>query len=279
MNIFSKRGKNRLDRIIQKGVLCAFDFDGTLCPIVSRKEDARLSEATSERLAILSELTPVAIITGRSLDDILPRLTFSPAYLVGNHGLEGIPGWENHCSDYRSLCTNWERAVRNALPEWPCSIDDIEIENKQYSLAVHFRHTADPEETGRQLLPLLQETAPDARLVGGKCTFSLVPPDGPNKGTALSELMKISQTPSAIYVGDDVTDEDVFRLRRSNLVSIRVEKSPDTAANWHIEKQEDMIHLLDNLISRIKSFQLPSAVPPRRAGQPSTALTLINTSP
>ena len=255
MNIFSKRGRNRLDKIIQKGVLCAFDFDGTLCPIVNRREDARLSKATDERLDVLSRLAPVAIITGRSVDDIVARLNFSPAYLVGNHGLEGVPGWDKYCNEYRNLCTAWETALRNALPVSPCGGDNIEIENKQYSLAIHFRHTADPEETGRQLLPFLQETAPDALVVGGKRMYSLVPPSGPNKGSALAELMKISQAPSAIYVGDDITDEDVFRLRRSDLISIRVEENPDSAASWHIEKQEDMINLLDDLIDRIKTFQ------------------------
>ena len=255
MNIFSRRGKNRLDRIIQKGILCAFDFDGTLCPIVSRREDAHLSKATSERLDILSRLTPVAIITGRSIDDIVPRLTFSPAYLVGNHGLEGVPGWEKHCSRYRDLCFAWENAVRDALPGLPCRDDNIEIENKQYSLTVHFRHSADPDEAGRQLLPLLQEAVPEALVVSGKCMYSLVPPDGPNKGSAMAELMRISQAPSAIYVGDDVTDEDVFRLKRINLVCIHVEKNPDSAATWHIEKQDDMINLLDDLINRIQSIQ------------------------
>lgn len=253
--IFSKAGKEQLDNIIKKGVLCAFDFDGTLAPIVSHPDDARLPDAVGKRMATLTQLAPVAILTGRAIDDITPRLTFTPAYLVGNHGLEGIPGWEKHSSMYRDLCSKWNHALRDTLPAWPGYDSGIEIENKTYSLAVHYRHAADPDKTGEALLPFLEKTAPDALIVPGKCMVSLVPPDAPNKGIALNELMRISQAPSVLYAGDDITDEDVFRLKRKDLLSIHVEKSPASAAPWYIETHEDIIKLLDDLINRLQSLK------------------------
>ncbi|WAW09603.1 trehalose-phosphatase [Oxalobacter vibrioformis] len=254
-SIFSQKGKEQLDKIIKKGVLCAFDFDGTLAPIVSQPDDARLPDAIGKRMATLTQLTPVAILTGRAIDDITPRLTFTPAYLIGNHGLEGIPGWEKYSSMYRDLCARWDSTLRETLPGWSGNDSGIDIENKTYSLAVHYRHAADPDKTGKALLPFLKKAAPDALIVPGKYMVSLVPPDAPNKGIALNELMTISQAPSVLYAGDDITDEDVFKLKRKDLVSIHVEKSPASAAPWYIETHEDMIKLLDDLINRLQSFK------------------------
>lgn len=253
-SIFSEAGKKRLDEVIRKGVLCAFDFDGTLAPIVSHPNDARLPDAIGQRMVALTRLTPVAILTGRAIEDITPRLTFTPTYLIGNHGLEGIPGWEKHSKRYRELCTGWDAAIRKALPAWPGNDSNIEIENKTYSMAVHYRHAKNPDSTEKALLPFLKENAADALVVAGKCMYSLVPPDAPNKGVALNELMKICQAPSVLYAGDDITDEDVFRLERKDLVSIHVEKSPTSAAPWYIETHEDMTKLLDDLIDRLQSL-------------------------
>src|SRR6476646_3521664 len=62
--LFSTKGLSRLDAIARPGLLCAFDFDGTLAPIVSQPDMARLPADVLDRLVALSSLAPVAIITG-----------------------------------------------------------------------------------------------------------------------------------------------------------------------------------------------------------------------
>lgn len=94
LSLFSVAGQRRIDEIVKPGLLCVFDFDGTLSPIVAQPDQARLPLGVRRRLLELSKLASVAIITGRSLADIRPRLEFEPDYTVGNHGIEGIPGWE-----------------------------------------------------------------------------------------------------------------------------------------------------------------------------------------
>ena len=74
----SDEGRRRLDEFAAPGLLCAFDFDGTLTPIISHPGDVRLPEDMRARLARLQEHAPVAIVTGRSLADIAPRLGFTP---------------------------------------------------------------------------------------------------------------------------------------------------------------------------------------------------------
>ena len=89
--LFSDQGRMQIDRIVRPGVLCAFDFDGTLSPFTGY-ENASLPQAIREKLVRLQSMTPVAILTGRALSDIRARLAFKPDYLVANHGQEGVPG-------------------------------------------------------------------------------------------------------------------------------------------------------------------------------------------
>ena len=57
--------------------LLAFDFDGTLAPIVARPDDARVPDAVSRCLAELAATLPIAIITGRSVADVRARASAS----------------------------------------------------------------------------------------------------------------------------------------------------------------------------------------------------------
>jgi trehalose 6-phosphate phosphatase len=252
VSLFSPEGTRRLDQIVQPGMLCVFDFDGTLSAIVPKPDCAHLTPQVYQSLVSLAALTPVAILTGRSLEDIRPRLGFEPAYVVGNHGLEGVPGWDESSAQYLALCRNWERAIRLALHE--AGHDPrIWVENKRYSLSVHYRDVADPAGTETRLEQLFSRVAPEARVIAGKAVFSLLPPNAADKGSALQQLMRISAAPCVIYVGDDVTDEDVFRLQRPDLLSIRIEPAADSAATCYLPQWQDMVTLLDDLIRRLSN--------------------------
>ena len=72
--------------------LVLFDIDGTLAPIVERPDEARLPDAVQDGLAELSRRYDIAVITGRSVEDARRMLSFTPRYVVGNHGIEGLPG-------------------------------------------------------------------------------------------------------------------------------------------------------------------------------------------
>ncbi|MDB5822939.1 MAG: otsB [Herminiimonas sp.] len=252
ISLFSPEGIRRLDQIVQPGLLCVFDFDGTLSAIVPEPDRAHLTPEVYESLVKLSALTPVAILTGRSLEDIRPRLRFEPAYLVGNHGLEGVPGCEESSAQYLTLCRRWEHAIRTALHD--DGFDPrVWVENKGYSLSVHYRDTPDPHQTEGRLEHLFSQVAPEARVIAGKSVFSLLPPNAADKGSALQQLMRISAAPCVIYVGDDVTDEDVFRLQRPDLLSIRIEPATHSAAACYLPQWQDVIVLLDDLISRLSN--------------------------
>lgn len=248
---FFEYGAARLDEIVQPGMLCAFDFDGTLAPIVKEPERAAMPSAISRRLMMLSEHVQVAIITGRSIEDIGVRLDFLPDYVVGNHGIEGIPGWESLADDFRQRCLDWERRLALALNDRAIFDPGIRIENKGYSLSVHYRLARDRTDAEVQLGRLFAKLLPDAHVIGGKCVFNLLPSDAINKGTALERLMEASGASGVLYVGDDVTDEDVFRLQRKDLLTVRVEEASDSAAEFHLHHRVEMVRLLDELLVRV----------------------------
>lgn len=253
--LFSPSGLERLDALVQPGMLCAFDFDGTLAPIVAQPDNARLPADVLMCLVELAKYAPVAIITGRSIADIGPRLGFKPTYLIGNHGIEGVPGWEERLNEHAVLCRRWLVQLADALRDTAVYDPAIEIEEKNYSLSLHYRLAKDPAQSARQMEALFATLTPAPHIIAGKCVFNLLPPNAANKGSAFNELMQLCGAPSAIYVGDDVTDEDVFRLHRKDVLSVRVENAPDTAADFYLQELGDMSRLFEELIVRLKRCQ------------------------
>jgi trehalose 6-phosphate phosphatase len=249
---FYESSSARLDEIVRPGLLCAFDFDGTLAPIVAQPEKAYLPIGILQRLVTLAHYTPVAVITGRSVADIRSRLGFQPDFIVGNHGLEGVPGVE-HCAELcEQLCAEWERRLAAALQDPSVYDPGIRIENKVYSISVHYRLARDRAKAERQVAALFARLAPDARVIAGKCVFNLLPQEAADKGVALERLMHASGARSAIYIGDDVTDEDIFRLRRPDLLSVRVGLGARSAAEFFLYHRIDVMQVLDELIGRLR---------------------------
>jgi trehalose 6-phosphate phosphatase len=252
--LFSEAGRDRLDAIARPGLLCAFDFDGTLAPIVTQPEQARLPDEVKHLLNELSVHAPLAVITGRSLEDIRSRFDVEADFTIGNHGIEGLPGWEADATAHRAAAERWHGQLVQLLQEAgddPC----IEIEDKRYSLSVHYRMCGDPERTAVMLRGLFGQLAPVPRIVAGKFVFNLVSEDAAHKGSALERLMHDSGARHALFVGDDVTDEDVFRLRRADLTSIRVERASSSAAPFFLPRQEDVLQLLRQLLDRLRAHR------------------------
>ncbi len=249
--LFSDRGKQRLDDIVGPGLLCAFDFDGTLAPIVDRPEQARLPEEIRHRLAVLGEYAPIAIITGRSIQDIRTRLGFSPDFVVGNHGLEGVPGWEMLATRHERLSANWRKQLAGVLHQEDGD-PGIQLEDKRYSLSVHYRLAEDPHCAANRLQELFQRLHPPPRIVSGKYVYNLLAEDACHKGNALERLMQACAARNAIYVGDDITDEDVFRLQRPDLLSVRIEHDIDSAAEFFLRHTGEILALLVELTERLR---------------------------
>lgn len=246
ISLFGKTGSAVLEAFTFTHTLYAFDFDGTLARIVRAPENARMGAKTEALLRRLAELAPVAIVSGRSVADLRKRIPFEPAYLVGNHGLEGLGTKKDSLARAASICAGWKRELE-ATP-WAAG---VEIEDKEYSLALHYRRARARAKGRRQLEEAVAALSPEPRVIKGKFVFNLLPPGAPHKGAAILDLLRVSGMRHVFYVGDDDTDEDVFGLAEQlgQAITVRVGRKRDSHAGYYIERQAQIDRLLRLLIS------------------------------
>lgn len=230
-----------LTALADANVLLAFDYDGTLVPIASTPSEPRMRDATRQLLIRAAQLYPCVIISGRALDDLSKRLEGVPVwYLFGNHGLE--PPQPGVISPTPARA--WAEHLKQVLPEDP----GILIEDKRYSLTIHYRNALDRRRAIEAIDRVVAEL-PDARPLGGAEAVSLLPRGAANKGVALQQACRWFACDSAIYVGDDATDEDAFASPYpEKLLTIRVGAAPDSGARYHVRSQEEIDTLLQVLV-------------------------------
>lgn len=238
MPLFSHAGERALRRLMRRRVLLAFDFDGTLAPIVARPEDAHIPAAIARRLADLARRLPVAVVTGRSVMDVRQRLGFEATYVVGNHGAEGL-GWVAHGAGLSEL--------RQRLYARTAALEQagVRVEDKGLSLALHYRLADDDEVAQRAIASCLADLPPDLATFGGKCVVNVVIRDAPNKGDAALALLQVSGCETLLFVGDDVNDEAVFERAQRDWLTVRVGRPAGASrAMYFLQTHAQMAPLL-----------------------------------
>jgi trehalose 6-phosphate phosphatase len=258
----STAGLSHLRAFLTRDTLLAFDIDGTLAPIVDRPGEARVPPEVQRRLATLSAHAPVAVVTGRAVEDARPMLGFRPRYLVGNHGAEGVPGQDHVADECARVCRAWLEQLASGSEPWR-DVDGIVLEEKTYSLTFHFRHARDQCGALRMLVARTATLLPLPKLVNGKKVLNLLPPAAPDKGQALTALLRETHCRRALYVGDDASDERVFSLRSPSILSVRVEPDDASAANLFLRDQADVPRFLLELGRMIAPPSSPRPPEPR----------------
>jgi trehalose 6-phosphate phosphatase len=232
-------GLQRIEACATNDALLAFDIDGTLAPIAPRPKDARVPLEVQRGLRALSRVAPVAVITGRAVSDARPMLGFTPHYLIGNHGAEGVPGFEHTTAAFSRVCRHWLDALSASTEPWQ-ALPGVTLEDKMCSLTFHFRHARDGRLAHRLLLERARKLDPVPRLFDGKDVLNLVPPGSPDKGDALLAILEHSHRRHALYIGDDVSDEAAFRLRSPTVLTMRVEHDSQSGAELYLKSQAEI---------------------------------------
>lgn len=242
-HLLSRASDGVLASLLARSPLLAFDFDGTLAPLVERPSMAQMADGTRERLIALAARHPVAVISGRAVADLRPRLAGVPlSGISGNHGLEP---W-GATPEIEQLVRGWVEALTARFGRLP----GLEIEDKRWSLTVDYRHVPDLKQTERDLAAFARHL-PGARALGGRhADLSLAPAGEHHKGTALARHMAASGCDAALYVGDDRTDEDAFGHPIEHLVGVRVGTKAGSRARFFLQDQSDVDRLLDALLAR-----------------------------
>ena len=234
---------------VDASTLFAFDLDGTLAPIAPDPAAIVIPDEVRQSLIQLNGVAPLAIITGRSRADALAHLGFTPRVLVGNHGAEGLPGRESSGEDFIRLCQGWKKQLQLLLPAMDAS--GILLEEKGETLTLHYRQAPDPLLAQELVLGAMVHLTPPPRRVSGKFVENLVPQAAVDKGAALETLMEHLDCPRAIFVGDDVTDEDVFRLENPAILGIHVGENQESAARYYLQGQDEMVELLQEIMANL----------------------------
>lgn len=252
--LFGLGGRSAIQALMtNRNALLAFDFDGTLAPIVARPDDARIPLPIAVRLQRLSSLRPVAVVSGRSVTDVNGRLGFAPRFVIGNHGIED-PG-----QTCELLPARWAMALdplRAALAAHASKLEEegVGIEDKRFSIALHYR-LAPSETQALAAIESVLEGAGRGLAVGrGKCVVNLVPLGAPDKGDALLAAARRCDAPAGMFVGDDDNDEPAFAKAPAGWITVRVGRDHvGSRAAYYIDGPSQLPAVLQLLLDAGKS--------------------------
>lgn len=241
-------------KIAKQDPVIFLDYDGTLTPIVSRPENAKLSDAMRDTIRQLSKKYRVVIISGRDLSDLRQRIALSNIYYAGNHGFDilGPQNLKKQLSETKALLPVLAKAEKS-LKEI-IQYQGSQIERKQFSIAVHYRNVAEKkQEQLIQKVKKLSKNYKNLKLSYGKKVLELQPAIDWHKGKALLWLLKkmpLSHEFFPIYIGDDLTDEDAFSVLDENALGIIVidDESRETMADYALKNTNEVQAFLHKFI-------------------------------
>lgn len=252
-----------LDKL--KPALCAksitlfLDYDGTLVPIAPRPQDARLAGKMRHLLESLKEFPEVklAIVSGRGIEDLKKIIGINGIIYVGNHGFQ-IEGPQ---IKFESLLSTGYRAalekIKKQLSEKLSSIRGVLLEDKGFSLSLHYRLV------NKKLIPRVkavfrQAYAPflaknQIKVRPGKMLLEVKPPIQWDKGKVVLWLLARwrfgagNQEVLPIYLGDDLTDEDVFRVLKNRGWGVFIGRPKESAAKYYLKNTAEVREFLSRL--------------------------------
>jgi trehalose 6-phosphate phosphatase len=240
--LFSNEGEAALAHAMQRQPLLAFDFDGTLAPIVARPEDARVPAPVAQRLQRLAERLPLAIITGRSVSDVRQRLPFAPWRVIGNHGAE-----DETLARMTPTLADLDPA-RQRIQAHAAALREsgVRVEDKGASVALHYRLARNREAALAAIRQALDGLPPELVVFGGKMVANVAAAWAHDKAQALATLVQESGAPAAFFVGDDINDEPVFARNEPHWFTVRVGREfAASRAQFVVDSPADLPRLLD----------------------------------
>jgi trehalose 6-phosphate phosphatase len=249
-HLFSKEGEKALLDVLEFKPLLALDFDGTLAPIVARPESARVSATVALGLKTIGQYLQVAIISGRRIDDLRQRVGFEPNFIIGNHGTEDP---QEPASEQLALALD---PLRHCLQQAQSQLQgaEVTVEDKHYSLALHYRLAHDRPRALEVINTLLSQAGSNLHVFGGKLVVNVMAPAAPDKADAIWRLVRRLNARSAIFVGDDLNDEPVFQRADPHWLTVKVGRdNPRSQAQFCLDHAQEVGLMLDKMAAALSS--------------------------
>lgn len=227
--------------------LIALDYDGTLAPYDRNPEKIAIPKATLKTMEAWTDFpeTHVAVVSGRELSDI--RLRVPPSVLaVGSHGRE--------CSLWPDEAPAFPMEAVRKWVEGRLGGQPVGWNPKAFGLGVDLRPLAGEDRIEARRRLMVDCPVPGVRTLVGKASFEYTSDEAPNKGEAVRRLMAILEVPEAgvLAIGDDATDEDMFRLL-GEAWTIHVGEEP-SLARFRLGGLPEVAHFLRRTLENLDQY-------------------------
>lgn len=236
-------------------LLVTLDFDGTLAALAETPGRARLRPEYRNALRSLAASPGVSvfILSGRALESVRRLVGLRNVYYGGNHGIEiKGPGFSRRdalAAKARDLVAGTASEMRERFPPGT----GVLVENKVFSASVHYRKLKAAYRKGffSRMKAVMSAQRGLFYWRRGHKVFELVPRGAADKGGALKRLALRLGRPLVLAVGDDLTDEDMFRACGRTGVTVRVGRSRSSSAAYYLDRQSEVLGLL-RLLRRLR---------------------------
>jgi trehalose 6-phosphate synthase/phosphatase len=227
------------------------DYDGTLMPFFKNPADAK---PTQRVIDIVKKLTAdaqntIAIISGRDKETLSKWFDDTPVNLIAEHGV-----WIKRVGEQwmmpNAVSNKWMETIRPVLENFVDRTPGTFIETKNFSLVWHYRKS-EPEQGEKRAFELKDELTNlisnmNIEIMEGNKVIE-VKSGGVNKGLASLQFLGDNQPSFIMAIGDDYTDEFMFRELPSNAITIKVGLTR-TNATYKTESVESVLNLLERLL-------------------------------
>jgi trehalose 6-phosphate synthase/phosphatase len=236
-----------------KSRILFLDYDGTMVPFADRPEGARPNETVLTLLANLAALekTDVVLVSGRDRETLEQWFGHLPVSLVAEHGIflkEPHGVW----TSMKPVRKSWKKRMLPVFKTFAEKLPGAFIEDKEYSLAFHYRK-ADPQLAGlrvKELVGYLMNLISnlDVQILQGNMVLELRNA-GIDKGVAAMHWLALRKSEFILAIGDDKTDEDLFRVMPAEAYSIKVGHMP-SYAKFNLDNHVEVAKLLNELLEQ-----------------------------
>jgi trehalose 6-phosphate phosphatase len=234
----------KLAAALPRPLLVGLDVDGVLAPIVAHANDAELLPGMLEAINALAARVPVAVVSGRTVDD-LQRFGFPDHVEVfGLHGMERNGERSVELGDHEQ--ERLERLVALAADAAERAGEGAWVEVKPASVVLHVRE-AEPEDAARSAAELREraEDVTGVHVLPGHGVVELLT-RATSKARAIAELRAEVGAGAVVFAGDDRTDEEVFAALGDDDCAIRVGPG-ETAARHRLAGPPEVLRFLGKL--------------------------------
>jgi trehalose 6-phosphate synthase/phosphatase len=227
------------------------DYDGTLAPY---QRIPSLATPSVELLQLLQKLSSdpandIVIISGRDEATLDRWLGHLPLILVAEHGAS-IKYVNEDWKEQVNIIDDWKEQIRPLMQTFVDRCAGSFIEEKKSTLAWHYRN-AHPEmgfsrsrELRNNLMQLVTNTS--LQVIDGNKVLE-VRMIGVDKGATAMKLLSEIQPDFVLCLGDDTTDEDMFKMLRGRGYTIKIGRG-NTAAQYAIVSQHDVFPFLSRFV-------------------------------